>query len=134
EAHHVAGLGAVLGDFRVDVNAVVHGNVAHVLDAADDEDVTVAGHDGLGGGVQRLHGGAAQAVDGLGGAGARHVGQHGDVAGNVHALFQGLVDAAPDHVFGGGHVPVGVARFQRFHQGGGQFFSAHVTELAVTAF
>ena len=133
QAHHVGGLGGDLGDLRVDVHTVIHGHVTHVLHTTDDEHVAVAGLDGLGGGVQRLHGRATQTVHGLGSAGARQAGQHGDVTGDVHALFFGLVYTAPDHIFGLLDVPVGVTLHERFHQQGRQFFGTHVTELAITA-
>src|SRR5690606_31194410 len=52
QAHHVGGLGGVLAGFRVQVDAVHHADVAHVLHTTDHEHITVAGHDALGGNVQ----------------------------------------------------------------------------------
>ncbi|MNZ71388.1 hypothetical protein D3C78_897480 [compost metagenome] len=98
QAHHPGSLGSVQGQVRVGVHAMHHADVPHVLDTTDHEHVAVAGHDRLGGGVQRAHRRAAQAADGLGGRGVRDLGHQRRHAGDVPALLQGLVDAAPDHV------------------------------------
>ena len=65
-----------------------------------------AGHDGLGGEVGRLLGGAALPVDG----GAHHrlgePGGEGGVAAHVEALLADLHDAAHDHVLDQGGIEV----------------------------
>ena len=71
---------------------------AHDLDAGGDHDVVGAGHDALGGEVQRLLGGAALAVDRrrrhrLGPPGREH-----RVASDVERLLADLGDAAHDDV------------------------------------
>src|SRR5437868_3855095 len=48
---------------------------------------------------QRTHRGATQAADRLAGSGVRDLSHQGRHTGDVPALLQGLVDAAPDHVF-----------------------------------
>ncbi|MNC35035.1 hypothetical protein D3C75_835000 [compost metagenome] len=98
QAHHARGLGSVQRHVRVRIDTVHHADVAHVLDTTDDEHVAVAGHDRLGGGVQRAHRRAAQAADGLRRGGVRDLGHQRGHAGDVPALLEGLVDAAPDHV------------------------------------
>ena len=112
---------------------MIHGHVTHVLNTTDHEGVAVTGHDGLGGSVQRLHGRTTQTVHCLGCAGARQAGQHGDVTGDVHALFFGLVYTAPDLIFGLLNVPARVTLHERLYQLGRQFLGTHVTELAITA-
>ncbi len=53
EAHRAGGLGVRLRGERVRVEAVGHRHVAHVLDAAHEEDLAVAGHHGHRGVVER---------------------------------------------------------------------------------
>src|SRR5476651_1603972 len=113
QAHHARGFRRVQRHVRVRIDTVHHADVAHMLDAADDEDVTVASHDRLGGGVQRAHGRATQAADGLAGSGVRDLGHQRRHAGDVPALLQGLVHTAPDHVFDFVRVDLDVA-FQQF--------------------
>ena len=113
QAHHARGFCRVQRHVRVRVNAVHHADVAHVLHATDHEHITVAGHDGLGGGVQRAHRRTAQAAHGLAGGGVRDLGHQRRHARDVPALLQGLVDAAPDHVFDFVRVDLDVA-FQQF--------------------
>src|SRR3989344_3315066 len=99
EAHHARGFCRVQRHVRVGIDTVHHADVAHVLHATDHEYITVAGHDRLGSRVQCAHRRTTQAADRLGGRGVRDLGQQGGHAGDVPALFQGLVDTAPDHVF-----------------------------------
>lgn len=60
---------------RVRVNAVHHADMAHVLDTADDERITVVGHDCLSSRVQRAHGRTTKTAYRLGGRGVRDLGQ-----------------------------------------------------------
>src|SRR5690606_15673765 len=99
QTHHARRLGGVQRQLRVRIHAVHHADVAHVLDTTDDKDVAVTGHDRLSGSVQRAHGRTAQAADSLRRAGVGNAGHQGSHTGNVPALLQGLVDAAPDHIF-----------------------------------
>jgi hypothetical protein len=64
QAHHARGFRRVQRHVRVRVNAVHHADVAHVLHATDHEYITVAGHDRLGGSVQRAHRRTTQPADG----------------------------------------------------------------------
>ncbi len=61
----------------VRVDAVHHADVAHVLHAADDEDITVTGHDRLRSGAQRAYRGTAQAAHGLTGRRVRDLRHQG---------------------------------------------------------
>ncbi len=67
----------------------------HVLGAAGDDDLGVAGLDPAGGGVDRLEAGAADAVDGVGGHLDGQAGLDGGVARDV-AVLHDLADAAED--------------------------------------
>src|SRR5690606_12847635 len=104
QPHHPRGLGGVQGHVWVRIDAVHHADVTHVFHTTDDEYIAVAGLDGLHGSVQRTHRRTAQAADGLRGAGVRNLGHQRRHAGDVPALLQSLVDAAPDHVFDFGRV------------------------------
>ncbi|MNN37996.1 hypothetical protein D3C81_1519700 [compost metagenome] len=126
EAHHPGSLGGVQGQVRVGIYAVHHADVAHVLDATDHEHVAVAGHDRLGGGVQRAHRRTAQAADGLRRRGVRDWRHQRGHAGDVPALFQGLVDAAPDDVLDFFRIDLVVALEQLGDQVRGHVFSTGV--------
>ena len=113
QAHHARGFRRVQRHVRVRIDTVHHAHVAHMLDAADDEHVTVAGHDRLRSSVQGAHRRAAQAADGLAGSGVRDLSHQRRHASDVPALLQGLVHTAPDHVFDFVRVDLDVA-FQQF--------------------
>lgn len=113
QAHHARGFRRVQRHVRVRIDTMHHAHVAHVLDAADHEHVTVAGHDRLRSGVQRAHRRTTQAADSLAGRGVRDLGHQRRHARDVPALLQGLVDAAPDHVLDFRRVDLAVA-FQQF--------------------
>ena len=93
-----AGLGSgELLVVRADVGCAVH-EPAHGLNTSGDEDVTLAGLDGVGGHADRLQGARAVAVDGHAGD-IVHAGEHGcDTAEVVASLTCGLT-AAEDDVF-----------------------------------
>ena len=109
QTHHARGFGSVQRHVRVWVNAMHHAHVTHMLDAADHENVTVTGHDRLRCRVQGAHRGAAQAAHGLRGRGVRDLGHQRRHARDVPALLQGLVNAAPDHVFHFARINLAVA-------------------------
>jgi hypothetical protein len=85
------------------------------------------GHDLRGRGVQRLHRRAAQAIDGLAADVMRQAREQQRVAGDVHALLQRLVHAAPDHVLDLVDVGRGVALEQCLDQLGRQHLGPDVT-------
>ena len=63
DAHRQRALAGALEQLGVEVDAGVHRDVLHVLQAADDLHVLAAGHDGVRRLVERLQAGAAQAID-----------------------------------------------------------------------
>ena len=126
QAHHARGFCRVQRHVRVRIDPVHHADVAHVLHATDHEHITVTGHDCLGGGVQRTHGRATQAADGLAGCRVRDLRHQRRHARDVPALLQGLVDAAPDHVFDFVRVDLDVAFQQLADQVRRHVFSAGV--------
>ncbi|VXA88685.1 conserved hypothetical protein [Aeromonas veronii] len=130
QPHHAGGFRHRLGHAGMEVNAVAHRHVTHVLDAADDEDIPITHLNGAGGVVQRLHGGAAQTVDGDRPHLLGNTGQQRGVAGDVEALLQGLLHAAPVDILDLVRVEVGVAQQDGFHQVRGQIFCTHVAEGA----
>ena len=84
---------------RAGVEAGLHRNVVHVLDAAGDLNVLALGGDALGGLVDGLEAGAAVAVDRHAADLQRQPGDQRGHAGHVVALFALLLDAAPVDVF-----------------------------------
>ncbi len=107
-----------------------HGRVGHGLDPGGHDHVVGAGHDALGGEVQRLLRGAALAVDGGGGHRLGPAGgQHG-VAADVERLLGDLHDAAHDHVVHQGGVEL-VALGHGLEGLGGQVDGMPVAQLAV---
>ena len=94
-AHHAGGLGHVQAHARVRVDLVHHRQVAEVFHAAHQVDVAHARHDIGGSGVQRRHGGAAQAVHGLAGNGERQLGGQDQGAAQVHALLASAAARSP---------------------------------------
>ena len=81
-----------------DAHPVAEGDMAHVLDAAADDDVVDAGGDERRGEVHGLLGGAALAVDCRGGGLDRKAGLEPGVPADVHALLAELLDTAGDDV------------------------------------
>ena len=71
----------------------------HRFDAAGHEDVAVADHDRVGGRIDGLEAGAAQAVDGLPGDLDRQPGQEAGHARDVAVVLARLIGAAEDDVF-----------------------------------
>ena len=72
------------------------GSGAHVLGAAADDDVSVAGEDGTAGLDDGLHAGTADHADGVGGNGVGKTCAHADLAGDILAETGGQ-DAAEHH-------------------------------------
>ncbi len=130
QPHHAGGFRHRLGHAGVEVDAVAHRHVTHVLDAANDEDIPITYLNGARGIMQRLHTRAAQAVDGNRPHLLRNAGQQRGVAGDVEALLQGLLHAAPVDILDLVRVEVGVAQQDGFHQVRGQVFCTHVAEGA----
>ena len=97
----LAGGGAGAGVVELRVGGAVVGHTvdeaADRLDAGSEEDVALAGLDGVAGHADRLERRRAVAVDGDAGD-VRHVGQHRDDAGEVHAGLTGGLAAAQDEV------------------------------------
>src|SRR5690606_2492637 len=104
--------------------------ISHVLHTTYHEEVTLAGHDGLGRSVDSRHGRTTQTVDRLRRRSMGNAGQQGDLTGNVEALLQGLVYTAPDHIFHFVRVQLLVTLEQRLDQRGRQSLCTHVTEHA----
>src|SRR5699024_10541527 len=98
--------------------------------AAADENLIHAGGNLAHGVVNGLHGGAAQAVDRVAGDVVRQSGQQRGVAADVHALFLGLLHAAPDDVLDGLGLDRRVALKQRADQRGRQILGAGVAKHA----
>src|SRR5690606_21950783 len=128
QAHHAGSLGGIQRQRRVRIHTVHHADVTHVLHTTNNEHITVTGHDRLGGGVQRAHGGATQPADSLRRAGVRNRGHQGGHAGDVPALLQGLVHTAPDDIFHFCRIDLRVALEQPGDQLGGQGLG---TDIAV---
>src|SRR5690554_3480541 len=131
QAHHVGGLGSVLGRSRVVVKAGSHGYVAHVLDPTHHEHIAVASLDSLGSCVDGAHGGTTQTVNGLGSRLVRDTGQQGNLPRHVKALLFSLVYTAPDYVFYFFRIELRVALKQCFNQRSRQSLGANVAETAV---
>ena len=82
----------------MEIYAVAHRDVAHMLYAANQAYAGVAGHDHACRVVKRLHGRTAQPIDRGGGYRMRDFRQQRRVAGNIEALFQRLLNAAPVNI------------------------------------
>ncbi len=103
---------------------------AHVLDAASDDDVRRAAHDGLGGEVHGLLRGAALAVDGGAGNFLGQTGREPAGAGDVAGLGADGVDAAENNVLNGGGVYTR-AGHQRRERMGAQVGRVNLGQTAV---
>ena len=91
----------------VEVDACVHRDVLHVLQAADDLHVFEAGHDGVRGLVDGLQARAAQAVDRRAAGVRRQPGHQADDAGDVEPLLALLLRVAQHDVFDLGRIDAG---------------------------
>ena len=130
QAHHTGGFRHVAAHARMEIDPVAHRHVAHVLHAAHQTGLRIAGHDHPRRVVQRLHRRTAKTVDGDGRNRMRDLRQQGRVTGNVEALLQRLLDAAPVNIVQRCWVQRRVTRQQATHQVRGEIFRAHVTECA----
>ena len=101
-----------------------------MLDTGGDDDVVRAGHDALGGEVQRLLRRAALAVDRGGGNRLGEAGREHGVAPDVDRLLADLHDATHDDVVDEGRVEV-VALDERLQRLGGQVHGVPAAKLAV---
>ena len=102
----------------------------HVFNTANDEHVTIAGHDALRGSMQRAHRGATQSADGLRTHCFWQTSQQTNRARHVKTLFECLVNTTPDHIFDIFAVHVRVALKQCLHQFCGEVFGAHINKAA----
>ena len=107
-----------------------HRRPRHRFHAGGDRDVIGAGHDALGGEVQRLLGGPALAVNRGAGHGLGPARCQDGVAADVEGLLGDLHDAAHDHVVDLGRVEL-VALRHRLEGLGGQVDGVPVAQLAV---
>ena len=105
--------------------------MAHLLDAARDHDLARAGHDFVGGEVDRLQARSALAVD----RGAcdldREPRQQRDHAADIQPLLARLVGASPDHVLDFGRVEFAIALEQAAHAHHCEVVGADVLVIAV---
>lgn len=112
-----------------DVVAGFHWDVVHVFDAAGDLYIFAVGGDALGGLVDGLQAGAAQAVGGAGTDGDWQACDEGCHSGDVEALFSLLLDATPVDVFDG--VGGDLAAFQESgHDPGRQVIGTDIAKHA----
>ena len=128
QAHHTGGFRHVAAHAWMEIDPVAHRHVAHVLHAAHQTGLRIAGHDHPRRVVQRLHRRTAKTVDGDDRNRVRDLRQQGRVTGNVEALLQRLLDAAPVDIVQRSRVQRRVTRQQATHQVRGEVFRAHVTE------
>jgi len=80
--------------------------------------------------MDRLHGGAAEAVDGRAGDAQRQLGQKADQAGDVEALLTLGKGAADDQILDGRRIDLG-ALDQGCHDLGGQIVRTHAGQVAL---
>ena len=128
-AHHQGGFAGPLEKLGVDIEAVVHRQVLHMFQAADDLHVFKAGDDRVGRLVDGLQAAAAKTIDGGPAGGDRQAGQEGDGAGGVQPLLARLLRVAQYHVLDLGRVDASPLD-QSPHAGGGQVVAPHVAEPA----
>ncbi len=114
----------------VNVDILVHGDMLHVLQAADDLHVFEARHHGVRSLVQRLQARAAQAVDRGAGRGDREIRHQRHVTGRVEALLALLLRVAQHQVFDLGRIDAR-ALDNRLDDGHRQVVAANVAEHAL---
>jgi hypothetical protein len=131
QAHGARSFGRMLGQSGIDIDSMSHADMAQVFNAADHEHVAIPRHDRLRCTVQCRHGRAAEAIDGLSGYLMRDDRQQRHHPGNVDALLECLVDAAPEHIFHFCRVELGIARKQAVYQRRRHVVRASVAETTV---
>ena len=99
----------------MEINAVAHWYMAHMLHAANQARLSIAGHDHACRIVQRLHGRTAQAVDRDGWNGVRNFRQQRGVTGDVETLLQRLLHTAPVNIIKRGWLQRRISRQQATH-------------------
>lgn len=114
----------------MEIDAMAHWHMAHVLDAANQADAGIAGHDHTGRIVQRLHGRTAQTVDRICWYRMRDLRQQRRVSGDVKTLLEGLLHATPVDIVYRACLKRRIARQQATHQVRGEVFRAHVAKCA----
>ena len=102
-----APLRGALEELGIEVDAGVHRDVLHVLQAADDLHVFEAGHDGVRRLVEGLQAGAAQAIDRRAAGLRGQPGHQADDAGHVEPLLALLLRVAEHDVFDLGGIDAG---------------------------
>ena len=130
QPHHPCRLCHVTAQARVEIDAVAHRHMAHVLHAANQADAGIAGHDHACGIVQRLHGRTAQTVNRVCRYRMRDLRQQRRVTGDVKTLLEGLLYAAPVDIVYRACLKRRVARQQAAHQVRGEVLRAHVAKCA----
>ncbi len=106
------------------------GCAGHGFHTASQHQVHFTGADGAEGGADRVHTGAAQAVDGGARNSSRQSGQQGGHARHVAVVFTGLVGTTHDHFFDRFGVELGGLGQYCFEDPGGQVVGAHTGQGA----
>ncbi|CAJ5233299.1 Uncharacterised protein [Burkholderia pseudomallei] len=106
---------------------------AHALDAAGDHQARLARLDRARGEADRVHPGAAEAVDRRAGHGVRQAGEQQRHARDVAVVLAGLIRAAVDHVVDGGPVDVAVALDERLERHRAEVVGPHRRQRAAVA-
>ena len=130
DAHHQRALAGAREELGVEIDAGVHRDVVHVLEAADDLHVFGTGEDRVRRLGERLQTAAAESIDGrparLDGD-ARH---QADRAGDVQPLLALLLRVAEHDVFDRGRVDAGPLD-ERADDGDGEVVGANVAKDAL---
>ena len=130
DAHHQRALAGAREELGVEVDAGIHRDVVHVLQAADDLHVLGIGQDRVRRLGERLQAAAAQAIDGRAARLDRQPGHQADRAGDVEPLLALLLRVAEDDVFDRGRIDA-AALDERAHHGDGQVVGADVAKDAL---
>ncbi len=131
ESHGEVGVGLVVHEARVERGAVAeHGDLAHALGAAGDDEVGHAALDALGADGDGFEAGGAEAVDGDGGHVVGEAGAVGGEAGEVEALRAFGHGAAEDEVVDLGGLEAGGAAEEFADDEGGEVVGADGAEFA----
>ena len=130
DAHHQGALAGAREQLGVEIDARIHRDVVHVLQAADDLHVLGIGQDRVRRLGERLQAAAAQAIDRRPAGLDRQPGHQADGAGDVESLLALLLRVAEHDVFDRGRIDAG-ALDERAHHGDGQIVGADVAKHAL---